>query len=267
MVISQLTIYPIKSLGGFSVSTAKVLSKGLEFDRRWMLVDENHRFLTQRALPHMALFSTEVVLHEQKLIIRFESDTVQAPLVAKGSAMRATVWGDEVDVITMDAAIDHWFSQLLGFTCRLVAFPEENSRPVDSDYAISDSNQTSLSDGYPILMVGEASLYDLNARLTEPVTMDRFRPNIVFSGGLPYAEDNWKRFSIGGVKMAGVKPCGRCTVTTVNQQTATVGKEPLATLSTYRKVDNKVLFGQNVIPITEGVIAVGDKLVVGDDVF
>jgi uncharacterized protein YcbX len=181
-------------------------------------------------------------------------------MVGGGHVFKAVIWNDVVEVTEPDRALSQWFSGKLGITCKLVAFPEENPRPVDPDFAINSADQTSLSDAYPILIIGQPTLHDLNARLEEPVPMNRFRPNIVFTGGLPYEEDKWKNFSIGGVAMAGVKPCARCMVTTIDQQTGVAGKEPLATLSNYRKVGNKVLFGQNVIPLESGVIRVGDEI-------
>jgi uncharacterized protein YcbX len=260
LIISQLYIYPIKSLGGFSLQRSKVLPKGLEYDRRWMLIDDRHEFLTQRTLPIMALFRTSFSHDGKNIDVFYKGDKIQIPLEMKGSTLKAKVWGDEVEVIPAEEETNKWFSKNIGFSCRLVAFPEENTRPVDPDYAFAPDNKTSLSDGYPVLIMGQSSLDDLNARLEDRVGVDRFRPNIVFEGGIPYEEDTLKRFMIGSVAMEGVKPCGRCVMTTIDQQTGAGGKEPLATLSTYRKVGNKVLFGQNVIPVSEGFISVGDEI-------
>ncbi len=259
-IVSQIFIYPIKSLGGFSVQQAKVLCKGLEHDRRWMLIDESNRFLTQREHPVLALFSTCLHAADDSLLVTFQKQTITIPLWASGQLSVAKIWDNEVDVIEVSSEISNWFSKVLQQPVRLVFFPEVNARPVDPAYALHAENQTSLSDGYPILLVGQSSLDDLNSKLGQAVSMDRFRPNIVFTGGEPYEEDSWKKFEIGESALAAVKPCARCVVTTIDQQTALTAKEPLYTLSRYRKVGNKVLFGQNLIPFKEGNIQVGDQI-------
>jgi uncharacterized protein YcbX len=258
LVVSQLYIYPVKSLGGIEVSKTMVLPKGLQYDRRWMLIDENNRFLTQREHPEMAFIKTS--FDNESILIHYNDSTLTLPYQPKGDDLVADVWEDTVDVQEVDETISKWFSHILKMSCKLVAFPEVNARWVDPDYAIQPDNQTSLSDGYPILIIGQSSLDDLNGRLESPVSIDRFRPNIVFTGGTPYEEDQWNIFTIGDVEMKGVKPCARCVMTTIDQQTGKQGKEPLATLSSYRKIGNKVLFGQNVIPINTGLISVGDRI-------
>ena len=262
-LVTQLFIYPVKSLGGIEVFSAQVLPKGLAFDRRLMLVDENHRFLTQRYVPKMALCKMSFAEDGRKISVCFNGESFDLPMSGSGEAIKAEIWNDLVEVTEPDTALSKWFSDRLGISCKLVAFPEENPRPVDPDFALTSSDQTSLSDGYPILVIGQSSLEDLNKRLAEPVGIDRFRPNIVFTGGLPHEEDSWSRFAVGKVAMAGVKPCARCVMTTINQQTGEAGKEPLATLNSYRKVATKVLFGQNVIPLEKGIIHVGDEIILG----
>ncbi len=261
--VSQLFIYPVKSLGGIEVQQSEVKIKGLAFDRRWMLVDEQHRFLTQRVHPQLALFKTSISNDLKSVSVYFNNQSIELPQVPVGEAITAQVWDDVVTVVEQNKELSQWFSENLGITCKLVAFPEENPRPVDPDYAVSNDDQTSLSDGYPILMIGQSSLDDLNSRLAEKVGMERFRPNIVFRGGEPYEEDKYRQFSIGGVQMVGVKPCARCIMTTIDQANGKAGKEPLATLSAYRSFNNKVLFGQNVIPLEKGQINVGDEIFLG----
>lgn len=261
LIVSRLFVYPVKSLGGFEVSSALVLPKGLANDRRWMLVDENHRFLTQREVHRMSLLKTSLDPETGQVWVHSGEESILLPRGIEGETMQTAVWDDRVEVVALGAAYGDWFSRHLGITCTLVAFPEENHRAVDADYAVNASDQTSLSDGYPILVIGQSSLDDLNARLAVPVGIDRFRPNIMFTGGQPFEEDNWRRFTIGQTAMAGVKPCARCIMPTIDQQTGIAGKEPLATLNQYRKVGNKVLFGQNVIPLEKGVIQVGDEII------
>lgn len=239
------------------MSSAKVLPKGLEHDRRWMLVDEQQQFMTQRLYPLMALFRPEY--SNNGFNIQYDGDNIQLPFEASSNEITATVWDDTVTVMEVSPQHSEWFSIRLGINCKLVAFPENNQRNIDSKYA-HNGEQVSLADGYPLLIIGQASLDDLNNRLEKPVPMDRFRPNLVFTGGEPYEEDSWKNFSIGTCRMAGIKPCGRCTIPTVDQQTGKKGTEPLATLSSYRRQNNKVLFGQNLVPLSGGIISEGDMI-------
>ncbi|HYG01540.1 MAG TPA: MOSC domain-containing protein, partial [Chryseosolibacter sp.] len=171
-----------------------------------------------------------------------------------------TIWNDIVDVHPhADPVVHEWFSQRLGFPCKLVAFPEENERPVDADYSINDEH-VSLADAYPFMIIGQRSLDMLNTKLKDAVPMNRFRPNFVFTGGEAHDEDSWREFTIGSNRFAGVKLCARCVLTTVNQDTAEKGTEPLYTMSTYRKVGNKVLFGQNLVALDFGTVKVGDTI-------
>ena len=140
--------------------------------------------------------------------------------------------------------------------------PAGSHRQVDPLYASCAQDITSFSDGYPILLIGQPALTQLNTKLSEPLPMNRFRPSIVFTGGEPHYEDMIKRFRINEVNFSGVKLCGRCTVTTTDQDTGTRGKEPLKTLATYRSINNKICFGQNVIAHDTGHINVGDEILV-----
>ncbi len=259
--LTEIWIYPIKSLGGIRVKSAKVFEKGLQYDRRWMLIDRDNDFMTQRIYPKMALFKWTMVDGQwsinhktDSIIFNFSISQSSNPLI------KAVIWDDEVKVYEVNQNYSAWFSKHLGIECKLVSFPENNSRPVDQNYQINHE-QVSLADAYPLLIIGEQSLADLNSRLNEPVSMNRFRPNLVVSGSKPYEEDGWKNFTVGKNKFAGVKPCARCVLTTVNQNTGEKGIEPLATLSKYRKQDNKVLFGQNLIAIDHGEIHEGDEIV------
>jgi uncharacterized protein YcbX len=148
---------------------------------------------------------------------------------------------------------------MLTLPCRLVYMPEDAQRKVDPNYAHGEEI-TSFSDGFPLLLIGQASLDDLNSRLSQPITMERFRPNIVFTGGIPYQEDEMATFDIAGIRFYGVKPCARCVITTIDILTGEKGKEPLKTLSKYRQRDNKLYFGQNCLHQSGGQIAVGDVI-------
>jgi uncharacterized protein len=164
-----------------------------------------------------------------------------------------------VVVTEVSDTVSQWFTVQLGMRCRLVGFPEKNPRPVNPRYSVNNEH-VGLADAYPFLIIGQSSLNDLNARLQEPLPMNRFRPNFVFTGGEPFEEDTWRNFAIGRNRFAGVKPCDRCVLTTVNQDTAEKGAEPLLTLSKYRKRDNKIYFGQNLVALDHTEVAVGDKI-------
>lgn len=257
LILSEIWIYPIKSLGGIRLPSAKVLQKGLQYDRRWMLVDEKNGFMTQRVHHHMALFKQRI--DNENLYIDFKGESLTIPInhpLVNGN-IESKVWDDTVIVQEVNPAFSEWFSQRLNIKCRLVAFPETNDRPIDERYRVNDAH-VGLADAYPFLIIGQASLDDLNSRLAEAVPMNRFRPNLVFTGGQPYEEEEWRDFTVGNNRFVGVKKCARCVLTTVNQDTAEKGREPLLTLSKYRRQGDKILFGQNVIATDHYEIHEGD---------
>lgn len=260
--ISALYIYPIKSLGGIALSSSKITRRGLEHDRRWMLVDENNEFLTQRAYPQMALLKTGI---DEKTIFVYHSDSaediIKLPLHPEAKeTITVKIWEDFCEAQYAADDVNDWFSEKLGIPCKAVFMPDNSKRKLDPLYAKSKEDITGFADGYPVLMISEASLQDLNSRLEEPVPMDRFRPNIVISGTAPFAEDSMKTFRINQHNFYGVKLCGRCVITTTNQQTGERGKEPLKTLAGYRTINNKVCFGQNVICDDDGLVNIGDEV-------
>ena len=260
LVLSEINIYPVKSLGGISLSRSLVEEKGLQYDRRWMLVDNLGSFLTQRTHPEMALFKLSfaenclIVLHtksHQQKIIPLRPQTKDK--------IKVTIWNDSCSAVRVDNLLDEWFSDLLSVKCSLVYMQEEEKRFVEKKYYQAD-HLVGFADAYPYLIIGQASLDDLNSRLIESLPMNRFRPNFVFAGGKPFEEDGWSDFSIGEVKFKAVKPCDRCVITTTNQDTAERQDEPLRTLSIYRKFGNKVLFGMNLISMSFGTVSVGDRI-------
>jgi len=257
--LTEIWIYPIKSLGGIRQSSSRVMEKGLPYDRRWMLVDGHGKFMTQRIHPSMALFKLSI--DERYLIVRFKDDTINIPLkhTAVTPSEQVTIWDDVVTGYEVDPIFSKWFSQRLNFDCRLIYFPENNPRRVDPKYA-TGSEHVSLADAYPFLIIGQSSLDDLNNRLDNAVPINRFRPNFVFAGGAPYEEDTWRNFSIGENNFVGVKPCARCVLTTVNQDTAEKSSEPLKTLASYRTWNNKVYFGQNLLAIDHTMVREGDTI-------
>jgi len=258
LTLSQIWIYPIKSLGGISLETAKVMPKGLQFDRRWMLVDSNGQFLTQRMHSKMALF--KLSMGDRQLSIHYKEHSISFPVDQTSNlAFNAQIWDDTVSVCEVNGEHNEWFSEHLGINCRLVRFPEKNERRVDPEYTATEEH-VSLADAYPFLIIGQSSLDSLNERLDKPVSMRRFRPNLVFTGGEPYEEDTWQHIVIGSSQFMGAKQCSRCVLTTIDPDTGQKGSEPLRTLSTYRKIGNDVNFGQNLIAIDHQDIHVGDRI-------
>ncbi len=260
--VTAINIYPVKGLPAISLNTSKVLAAGLEFDRRWMLVDENGIFISQRNTPLLSQFTIEQ--NDSGFLIGFPTldKNLQIPLDSTGNSIRVKVWDDEFLASHFSENADNWFSQILEINCRLVCMLGNVVRPIEANYN-SGNDQVSFADGFPFLMIGEESLKDLNQKLEFPILMDRFRPNIVFAGGIPFYEDEIAAFSVGSNQFVAVKPCARCQVTTINQQNGIMENEPLKTLSTYRKINNKIMFGQNVIPKNiNGIISIGDELIV-----
>lgn len=261
MNISEINIFPIKSLGGISVESAVVEDRGLQFDRRWMLIDDKRQFLTQRECSRMALLQLSV--NGEQLTVTNDGRELAIPIEpATGEMASVKVWSSSVKAEVYPDEINSWFSNVLGLPCRLVRMPEASKRKVNPFYAVRKFQDTvSFADAYPFMLIGEASLADLNSKLTQPLKMNRFRPNFVVEGSEPFAEDTWKKIRIGDAVFHVVKPCDRCVVTTVDQESGEKGKEPLATLSTYRKKNGKVLFGQNLIADKAGgTVKVGDQV-------
>jgi uncharacterized protein YcbX len=261
LTLTEIWIYPIKSLGGIRLAKATVLEKGLSYDRRWMLVDGDGKFLTQRVHPVMALL--KLTMDNEQLTITHTKKLSKHSILLNPSRTNelreVTIWDDTVQAIEVSGESSRWFSEMLSIPCKLVYFPEENVRAVDPRFASNNEN-VSLADGYPFLIIGEASLADLNSKMESPLPMNRFRPNFVFSGGEAFEEDQWKEFTIGSNRFLGVKPCSRCVLTTVDQDTAIKGTEPLRTLATYRKWDNKIYFGQNLLAINHTFVTEGDRI-------
>lgn len=263
--LSGIWVYPIKSLGGIALSQCKVEIRGLQYDRRWMLVNGNGRFMSQREIPRMALLRTALdtthllVYHKDTAseILRIPLDTSLGEL----EQISVDIWDDQCTAALLQKPINDWFSDVLSEDVRLVAMPASTHRWADGRYA-PEGQYVSFADGYPYLIIGEASLEDLNNRLDLPVPMNRFRPNFVFKGGIPFEEDNWQNFRIGDTTFLGVKPCARCSIPTTDQETAETATEPIKTLASYRSTGKKILFGQNVVWLGEGdaIVRVGDRV-------
>ncbi|MBE9126634.1 MULTISPECIES: MOSC domain-containing protein [unclassified Coleofasciculus] len=257
--LSGIYIYPIKSAGGISLETSQVGTHGFQYDRRWMLVDERGKFLTQRQLPHMALI--KVQFGEGELGVEAPN---QSPLsipieLESDRPISVQVWNDICDAIPLPQKVNQWFSEFLDIPCQLVYMPENSIRPINPHYA-NPNEQVSFADGFPFLLISEASLQDLNDRLDQPIPMNRFRPNLVVSGCEAFAEDSWRQIRIGSIPFRVVKPCSRCVITTVDQSQGLRGKEPLVTLAKYRLRDGQIFFGQNLIQEQLGTLRVGEAV-------
>jgi uncharacterized protein YcbX len=266
LTLASLHCYPIKSLGGFCVNETQLTDRGLMHDRRWMLVDDNGLFVSQREVGVMACLHTSALPDGFRVTDIRDDATLDLPWrISEGAHIAAHVWDDGVPALIGDPSWNRWFSERLGRSVRLVFMPDAAKRPTDPRFA---EGLTSLSDGFPYLIISQASLDDLNERGTAwahaqmgtwaHVPMDRFRPNLVIAGGDSFQEDGWKEIGIGDVRFQLVKPCARCVVTTTDQLTGERGKEPLRTLATYRRDGEKVLFGMNAMGSVGGMIRVGD---------
>jgi uncharacterized protein YcbX len=257
--VSALYYYPVKSCAGTALRTAEFGPRGIVHDREFMVVDASARFVTQREQPRLALVRPRRT--EQSLELSAPGMPLLALDVNDGSRFEACIWRDRVMVADQGAQAAEWVSAYLQQDCRLVRLPEDVTRPVDPEYAVTARDQVSLADGYPALLVSEESLSDLNSRLDQPLPMNRFRPNIVVRGSEEaYAEDGWAEIQVSSMWFSVVKACARCVITTTDQETAERGQEPLLTLASYRRIPRGVLFGQNLIHRAAGHISVGDRV-------
>ncbi len=259
LLLSGIVIYPIKSLAGIAVSSWPVISTGLEYDRKWMLVDNEGHFVSQRVLPRMALIKT--AFNDNQLVLSAQGmEDLSLPLVpVTGEAVSCVIWHDHCTALRVSDDADLWLSEFLKQPCRLVYQPETAVRPVDPVYA-KPEDQVAFSDGFPFLIISENSLAQLNREMSEQLPMSRFRPNLIISGCDGYAEDSWREISVGAIDFRLPKPCSRCSVPTIDPETAVTGKEPLTALNRTRKWQNKVYFGQNALHNQCGQLIVGDTV-------
>ena len=262
LVVSRLSIYPVKSCREIELSSSFVEDFGLRNDRRWMVVDEQGVMITQRKISKMCLIQPElsatgIILNTTTL----NPISVNIPTHNKKYSVR--VWHDECQAFDAGDEAANWLSQILDKKCRLVYFPDDEFRQVDIDYA-DEGDKTAFSDGFPLLLISQSSLDDLNQRLSSPITMNRFRPNIVVEGCEPFAEDSWKKIRIGDMIFRIVKACSRCMIPSINIYTAEREEEPTKTLSSYRMRDKKIFFGQNVISESCGQIDIGMRVEIID---
>lgn len=270
--LSGLFVYPVKSLGGVAAERWPVTTNGLLYDRRWMVVDEEGRQLTQRGLPRMCLVRPSLSPppgaddyhadgRHDPVVLELsapEAGSVEIGSDEPGRLVKVRVWDDEVDAVAAGGPVDAWLSEFLGVKARLVRFEHTPQVPGRAWQRVS------FPDSLPFLLIGSSSLDDLNRRLRErgrpEVEMNRFRPNLVVSGSEAFAEDGWLEVSVGPLRFTVTRPCGRCVITTIEQATARTGREPLTTLARYRTSDGKVMFGQKLIHQAHGTLSVGDEV-------
>jgi hypothetical protein len=256
--LASIHVYPVKSLGGIAMDAAEIDEFGLQDDRRWMVVDAAGRFHTQRWRPRMALVRTALEADGVRLRAPGQADL----LVPRGGSEpgAVAVWDDICIAEGCGPEADAWITAFLGEPCRLVYIPATTRRPIRRRREES-LGRVGFAEASPLLLLSEASLGDLNARLPTAVPMNRFRPNLVVAGVDAFAEDGWDRVRIGDVEFVVTKPCDRCVLTTVDQDTAVGGVEPLRTLAAYRKRAGGVMFGVNMAHTARGRLRTGDVVV------
>ncbi len=271
MYISQMYIHPVKSFGGIAVEQFEVDCFGPRWDRRWMVVDPQGKFITQRQCVEMAAIDVEF-MEGRVVLTGAEGSTVAFTPedFAAGESIEARVWRDQVQARLGPQWLEQWLTHELGRPCNLVFMPEQSQRKVDPNYAKRDET-VSFADGFPLLLTSQASLDFLNSKMSIAITQSRFRPNLVVEAAQPWQEDNWKRIRVGAMEFEVVKPCSRCVIPTIDPSSLKKQPEVFNTLKQYRSQGGEVFFGQNLIPIIPpghnpkaaiGEIHCSDKLVV-----
>lgn len=266
-VLRSAHLYPVKSLASRTCDTVAVEPWGLAGDRRWMLVDEASRAVTQRQQPSMARISAEVLPGGGVALSAPGHPPLRVAAPEPGRMLTVELHRDTLEVAEAPGDAHDWLSAVLGTEVRLVHLDDPaHRRPVDPLFG-RPGDVVSFADGYPLLLTTTASLDALDALVAEgdrpeegPLPMDRFRPNVVIGGTEAWAEDGWRRIAIGEVVFTVAKPCGRCVITTTDQRTAERGREPLLALARHRRFGRQLVFGQNLIPEGTGVIRVGDPV-------
>ena len=257
--VAALYVYPVKSCAGIRCERATLDGRGLQHDRGWMVVDGHDEFVTQREHPRLALITPQLDADMLRLTTP-EGQTVAVPSSGvAGPTRQIRIWRDWCEAIDQGGSAAQFFSDWLGESVRLVKMAGDYERQVNPGYTQTPAI-TGFSDGFPLLLISEASLDDLNFRLDTPLPMNRFRPNLVVKGCDRFAEDGWQQLNIGTITFHVAKPCDRCVVTTTDQATGARGVEPLRTLATYRRAGTQVYFGQNIVHRSVGNIAVGESV-------
>ncbi len=259
ITVSELTYYPIKSLKGHRVTQREIVDTGFADDRQFMLVDQKNNLVTQAECHRLALAQPQLIA-EQITVTAPGVDPEPISVSYTGQRLEVDIWGETCGAIDMGDHAADWFSAYTQMDVRLLRKDPAYFRQCDQTHATDATDQTGFADAFPFLLISEASLEELNNRLTDDLLMDRFRPNIVVKGTESFAEDTWQRIRISEIEFHIVMPCVRCVVTTIDQATGIGGKEPLKTLATFRKFEGEVWFGQYAVHKGTGSIAVGDPV-------
>lgn len=255
--ISELQLYPIKSLGKIALTTAQLSETGIAYDRYWMLVDKDGTFITQRGIPKLALFGLR--FSENGIVVKHQNSELEISYDLKEKEkLQTAVFGNEVHGLKESSRVNQWFSEQLNKEVALIRASKEQPRFVKNH----PDTKVNFSDSSQYLFLGTESMQHLNEKLTSPLTINRFRANVIFEGGLPHAEDEWRRIQIGNSTFEYVKLCGRCKVTTIDPNTAEMGKEPLRTLATYRAMGKNVCFGSywKLVESSDNELHLGDEI-------
>jgi len=263
--VSELNIYPIKSCKGTALQQAEIGPYGIVGDRALMVTTPDGKFITQRELERMALIRPVLGENSSVTLTAPDMAELKVRLSREGPRLTGQVWRSTVSVTDQGEAAAEWLSTFLGQPLRLVGPASDFTRKLNPDYAKRERDETAFADGYPVLLISQAALDELNERLVvkgaEPVPMNRFRPNIVVSGCEAFAEDTWTQIRIGEVVFDLVKPCPRCPIPTIDQEAGVRTREPIKTLNEYRRTaDGSVMFGQNLIHANAGRVQVGDEV-------
>ena len=256
--LSEINLYPVKSFAGVSLDAVQLDRFGPAGDRRWMLVNNFGVAITQRDQARLALVRT--AWRDGGLGLRFGDDHIQIAIPAAQAKRRSVqVWGDHVNAVDAGDQAAHWLAARLELNCRLVYIPDDSIRLVDGIYA-SAGETVGFADAFPLLLISQASLDDLNARLENPVPMNRFRPNLVVAGCEAFAEDGWKRIRVGDVEFDVAKPCDRCVMPSINQETAEKDTQINRVLASFRRRDGKIYFGQNLLYRGTGILRLSSSV-------
>ncbi len=261
IVVSQLYIYPVKSLGAVPLKTMQLIAGGPAWDRRWMIVNAQGHFITQREYPKLAQVEVKLELKSATIHLSApQAEPLSLSLVASNELTQPVViWNDSVLAVYGGELAERWISAYLGVAARFVYMPDSALRVVNQDFA-QTGDAVSFADGFPLLLIGEASLQAFNSHLDQPIAMQRFRPNIVVSGASAYAEDSWCQLRIGSVDCRVVKPCARCVIPSINPATAQQEPQVARALARHRRGHGGVYFGQNLIHQANGNISTGDTI-------
>jgi len=258
--VVSLHIYPIKGMQGVSVQSSKALERGFEHDRRYMLVDKDGKFISQRTHPQLVFFHPQII--DNQLVAEYKDQSISISQDASlQNTVETTIFENLVEATEVSHEANSWFTSILNEEVRLVKMGRDNIRYKE---LVKGPKQVEVSfaDGYPYLITGTESLRQLNGKLDMSIDMNRFRPNIVVETSKAHIEDNWEGVKIGETKFMVIKPCARCPVPTIDQTNGTKSKEPIKTLASYRKEKNKVYFGANAISRQVGLVHIGDEVVV-----